>query len=94
MDQLTCSSRSDSQLVALFLLNSYQLTKHERYSFSIALRLQPSFPDHPKHQLWIEPLPGPRGHSQVVEVICNLTGIQTVILKPKDAVYEGLVGRV
>jgi hypothetical protein len=58
------------------------------------ISLQPRLPDHPKHQLRIELLPSPRGHSSLVEVVCNLPAVQPVLMKPQDAVYERLMGRV
>jgi hypothetical protein len=65
---------------------------HNRLRLSI--RSQPSLSDHPKHQLRIEPFPGPRGHPFVIEVGGDLAAIQTFILKPQDAVNQRLMGRV
>jgi len=70
------------------------LTAHIDHSVCHSFSLHPSLPDHPKHQLRIEPFPGPRGHSLVVEVGGDLAAIQTIILKPQDAINQGLMGRV
>jgi hypothetical protein len=58
------------------------------------LTIHPSFPDHAEHQLRIETFPSPRRHSLVIEVGGDLAAIQPILLKPKNAVDEGLMGRV
>jgi hypothetical protein len=58
------------------------------------ISLQPSFPDHPKHQLRIEQFPSPRRDSLVIEVDGDLAAIHPTLLKPKNAVDKGLMGRV
>jgi hypothetical protein len=54
----------------------------------------PRLPQDSKHQLRIEPFPGPRGHSLIIKESGDLAAIQTIILKPQNAVDQGLMGRV
>jgi len=67
---------------------------HINHTASDPLIFHPSFPDHTKHQLRVEPFPSPRGHSLIVEVCGDLAASQTAILKPQDAVDQGLMSRV
>ena len=67
---------------------------HIHHGISHLIRLQPRLPDHAKHQLRIEPFPGPRGHSLVIEVGGDLAAIHPIILKLQDAVNQGLMSGV
>lgn len=64
------------------------------HCISYPISFEPCLPDYPKHQLSIEPLPAPRGNSLVIEVGGDLTAIHTALFQPKNAVYQGLVGRI
>ena len=48
----------------------------------------------PKNKFRIEPFPGPRAHSLVIEIGCDLAAIQTNFFQSKHVVYQGLMSRV
>lgn len=69
-------------------------TGHIYHGISDPLSFELRLPQDPKHQLRIELFPGPRGHSLVIELIRDLSAVHPILLKPKNAVYQGLMGRI
>lgn len=79
---------------AKYYLARNNFTPHIHHGFAHSFSFEPCLPDHPKYQLRVEPFPGPRGHSLVIEVSSDLAGIHPILLKPQNAVDQGLVVRI
>lgn len=80
--------------IAFTSLPSHQFTPHIHHGISYPIGLEPCLAQDPKHQLRIEPFPGPGGHSRFIEIGGDLAASHPILVEHKNAVDQVLMGRV